>query len=401
LTARQLLALLAIKPERDTDLITVTLKSNGSAPGTANLVNLYAQEVVTLTAQMQSEEAAELDRFLRGQIEHAEGELEAVNQELLDFSRSAGFYNADRETEAYLRQLSDVEIRLETARANSKSVDFRIANFERELGRQNQLGLALNKARDARDALSVSYTTNNPVFKDAQDRVTAIEEQMARETVAGTHSLANFRYSENTLANDLYLRLLTLHGDRETLAKELAQVGELRAKVGEKLKSLPEKSQRYAQISARQQSLQAARDLLGVRQREAQVYKESSPGLYRLFAKATEESVATNSRWKKTLIVSFAAVIFGVGGALFAIWGIELLDFRVVSAGDLKRITHLPVAIRLPDLAALNAEERAHWRFRAWSKLLRQLNLQHTSQIALAFTSAASGEGKTTIIRHL
>jgi protein involved in polysaccharide export with SLBB domain/capsular polysaccharide biosynthesis protein len=401
LTARQLLGQLTIKPERDTDLITVTLKGFGSAQNTANQINLYAQEVVALTAQMQSDEAAELDRFLRGQIEQSNAELDAANKEQLDFSRTADFYDNDRETEAYLRQLSDVETRLETTRANSKSVEFRIASFERELGQQNQLALALNKARDARDALGIAYTTNNPVFKDAQDRVAALEAQFIRENAGGSNQIANFRYSENTLANDLYLRLLTLYGERETLNKDLAQVTEFWSKVQEKLKALPEKNQHHARIAARQQSLMAARDLLMGRQREAQVYKDSSPGLYRQFAKATEESVATTSRWKKTLIVSFVALVFGVGAALLLVCGNELLDFRIVSAGDLKRVTNLPVAIRLTDLGGLKPHDLAHWRFRTWSKLLRQLHLQDTPQLVLGFTSAASGQGKTTIIRHL
>jgi protein involved in polysaccharide export with SLBB domain/capsular polysaccharide biosynthesis protein len=401
LSNSQLLGALTIKPERDTDLISVTMKGQGSVQATATLVNLYAQEVVALTAQMQSEEAAELEKFLKGQIEHTDTELEAVNRELLEFTRGANFYGADREVEAYLRQLADVEIRLETARANSKAVEFRITNFEHELGQQSPAALELSKARDSLATLGTSYTTNNPIVKEAQDKVSALEQKLARDNLGRTNAVGSFRYTENTVANDLYLRLLVMYGERESLAKELAQVEEFKSKVQEKLRSIPEKSQHYAQIAARQQSLQATRDLLAGRQREALVYEESSPGLYRLFAKATEESVETSSRWKKTCIVALAAVFFGIAGALFIIWGRELLDFRVVSAGDLKRATQLPVVMRLPNLAGFNLQELSQWRFRAWSKLMRQIECRNTAQILLGFTSATAGEGKTTIIRHL
>jgi len=401
MTASQLRGALTIKPERDTDLITVTLKGRENPAATANLINLYAQEVVSLTAQMQSDEAGELAKFLQTQLQQTERDLEAINKELLEFSRGAEFYDADREVEAYLRQLADVEIRLETGRANAKALDFRIESFERELAGQSQVALALAKARDALSALLVTYTTNNPTVKDAQDRVRSLEAQLDKEKAERTNVVANFRYSENTLANDMYLRLLMLYGERETLAREQVQIAEFGAKIQEKLRSMPEKSQRHAQIMARQQSLQASRDLLLGRQREAHVYQDDSPGLYRLFAKATESNVETKSRWLKTIVVSAAGFVLGMGSALFVILGLELLDSRLVSAGDLKRVTHLPVSLRLPDLTGPRAPDPAAWRFRAWPQLLRELNLQQSPHVVVGIASAKAGEGKSTLLRLL
>jgi protein involved in polysaccharide export with SLBB domain/uncharacterized protein involved in exopolysaccharide biosynthesis len=400
LTGRQLRSLLTIKPERDTDLITITFTDKNSPQATAELVNLFAAEVVALTARMQSDEAAELDRFLMGQIEQLDSDLKKVNLELLEFSRSSEFYAADREVEAYLRQLSDLEIRLETARANFKAADFRIASFERELAKQSREVLALDKARDSLAALRISYASENPIIKDAQDKVSALEKQLTELPPPGTNSIDKFRYSENTVANDLYVRLLTMRAEREASTRELAQIDEFRTRVQEKLKGVPEKGQRYAQIISRQRSLQEAHDMLAGRQREAQVYKESSPGLYRLFSKASEETVEKSSRWKKIIIVALAALVFGMGVSLTLVWGLELLDLRVVSIGDLKRATGVRVTMSLPDTMGWDSRDIVQWRFRAWSMLLRQLDLRNAKRVTLAFASANSGEGKSTLIGH-
>ena len=400
LTPTELLSSLTIKPERDTDLINVTVQGHQSAQATANLANLYAKEVVALTAQMQSDEAGELKKFLNEQIMQLDEDLGKLNQALLEFSQGTDFYGADRELEAYLRELSDIEVRLETAKATSATLDFRIASAERELAKQNPLALKLNQARDELSRLQASYTDNNPQVLDAKDKVAAIEKESAAAT-SGSNNLASFRYSENTVANNLYMVLLNLYGERESAVKDVAQLTVFYDRVKDKLKGVPEKGQRYAQIVARQLSLQGTREILSGRQREAQMFAENSAGLYRLFAMATEESVELSSRWKKVGIVVIAAAIFGFGFVLLGICAMELLDLRVVSAGDLKGATSLPVVARLADTASWSALEFSQWRFRAWSQLLRRLQLQNAAHVTLAFTSAKDGEGKSTLINHL
>ena len=397
-----LLGRLTIKPERDTDLINITLKGSGSAAATANLINNYSKEVVALTSQMQSDEAAELDKFLRDQISRTDAELEQVNKEMLEFSRGSDFYGADRQVEAFLRELGDAEMQLQTAKTDLQTVDFRIGSIERELAQQNPQAMRLSHARLELNNLRNNYTDENPVVKDAQEKVSSLEKQLLNQAAFSSETNKTaFQFSENTMANNLYLQIVDLRCQREGLAKKVEQFTAFRANVQQKLSGIPEKSQRLAQITARQQTLQTVRDLLAGRQREAQVFEANSPGLYRLFAPASEESVEVGNRWKKIILAAIGAFVFGMGTLLVWICGRELMDLRVVSAADLRRATGVPVVARLPDTTSFSSKDLAQWRFRAWSQFLRQLKLQNESRVTLAFTSAKNGEGKSTLIGHL
>ena len=396
-----LAGMLTIKPEKETDLISVTLKTKLGIQRTADLINLYAREVVAMTAQMQSDEAAELDKFLREQISKIDAELDDINKESLEFSRESDFYGDDREVEAYLHETSDAEMQIENAKTELETVEFRIANVEHELAQQDPMAIRLNQALAQLKTLEASYSTNSPLVKSAANQVAALELQIAATGGLKTNFDSNFQFSDNTLANDLYMQLVNLRGQREGLQKQMAQLKTFADGVQEKLRSVPAKSQHHAAIVARQQSLQVTRDLFSGRQHEAQIYEENSPGLYRQFAPATEDSVEVSNRTMKVVMAGVVGFVLGLVLSTGLVLGRELLDLRVISAGDLKRSTGVPVIARLPDLASLNPVQLAQWRFRTWAQVIRKLKLQNETRLTLAFTSTVPGEGKSTFIKEL
>ena len=401
LTGSSLARLLKIKPEKDTDLISVTLKSRFGVRRTAELVNLYAREAVGLTAQMQSEAAAELDKFLSDQIAQIDTELAGINKELLEFSRDNNFYGDDREVEAYLKEAGDAELQLQTARSELETVEYRLTTVEQELARQDPAALKLNQARSEWNSLRAAYTDASPLVKNAADKVAALEKQIAAAGGLKTNFTAGYQFTDNPVANDLYLQLVALRGQREGLRKQMAQLTAFDQTIQEKLRGVPAKSQHHAEIVARQQTLQATRDLFSGRQHEAQIYEANSPGLYRLFSPATDDSVETSNRWIKIILAAIGAFLLGLTAATVGVLLLELMDLRVVSAGDLRRVTELPVFARLPETAGQAATQAAQWRFCTWAQMIRQLGWKSPAPLVLAFTSIQSGEGKSTLIREL
>jgi protein involved in polysaccharide export with SLBB domain/uncharacterized protein involved in exopolysaccharide biosynthesis len=392
--ASSLLAGLVIAPEKNTDLIAVTLTTRSSADATAELINLYIQAVVDLTKSLQQQEAAELDRFLREQLARADGELATVNQQILDFSREAKFYSADKEVEAYLREASEADSRLRTGKLEQEAVAFRIASIERELTRQDPVLIRLAEAREQLKVLQARYTDLNPTVSEQKDKIAMLE----REANSSTNRAEDFQPGNNTVANSLFLDLLTLKSQRDSLVKQVAAMEQQLKDVQGKLEAMPDKTMQYARLKARQAALEATRTLLAGRQREAQLFAEQSLGYYRQFAKAGVNDVSTSSKTKKTFIVAVAGCLLGMGLVLLGLCGREALDARIVSPADMRRVVGAPVLASLGDLQAMEPGALARWRFATWSALFRAFGNPVDRTLAAGLTSATSGEGKSTWI---
>jgi protein involved in polysaccharide export with SLBB domain/capsular polysaccharide biosynthesis protein len=396
-SASQLRQNLTITTERNTDLITVSLHDETGAQPVIDLLNLYAREVVALTQTLQQQEAAELDRFLREQLERADTETSEVNQELLDFRERTGFYDSDKEIEAYLRELGDAEARIQSGRLEEQTVRLRISGLERELQRLNPTLLKLSEARDQLNTLRVRYTEANPMVKEQVALVKALEEQ----TAAPTNSLEDFQPGDNTMANAMFVDLVSLRAQGAALASQVTPLEERRQAILTKLDASPEKSLQYAQIKARQQSLEMARALLAARQRETQLFAESSPGYYRLFASATLGDVSIEDRNPKLVAVTGLGLCFGCLLVGLVVCAKELLDDRVYSLGDMRLAVGRPVLARLGDLNELDESALALWRFRTWSTLSRTLGASKERAVAVGITSTRHGEGRSTWVRLL
>lgn len=388
---------LVITPEKNTDLITVSLQGRTSREATANLLNLYAQSVVDLTKTLQQQEAAELDKFLRDQLNHADTELAAVNLEMTTFSKESQFYSADKQVEAYLREAGDADARIRAAKLELETVGFRIAGIERELARQNPVLLKLNEGRDQLKALRVRFTDANPLVIEQIAKVAALE----AEAATATNSVADFQPGNNTVANAMFVDLVSLKAQREALQKQVAPLEDRIKEVAAKLDALPEKGLHYARLKARQESLQTSRALMAGRQREAQLFADNSLGYYRLFAPTVPEDVAESSKTKKMLVLTVAGLLLGLGLTFVLLCAREAMDVRVISPADMRRATGAPVLARLADLNTGDEETLARWRFATWSALFRALGQPAERTLITGVVSATPGEGRSTWIRLL
>jgi protein involved in polysaccharide export with SLBB domain/capsular polysaccharide biosynthesis protein len=387
-----LLGGLIITPEKNTDLITVSLRGQASPESTAETINLYAQGVVDLTKSLQQQEAGELDRFMRDQLTRADAELAEVNQEMLTFSRETKFYNAEKEIEAYLRELGDADARLRATKLEQETIAFRIAGIEKELIRQNPTLLKLAEAREQLKAVLIRYTDSNPLAIEQREKVAALE----REVATTTNRVEDFQPGNNSVANSMFVDLVSLKAQREALAKQGDPLEARLKEVQVKLEALPDKTMRYARMKARQQALETTRLLLAGRQREAQLFSDNSLGYYRLFAPAEPRDVAVSSKTKKTGIVAVVGLMLGMGLAFVGLCVREALDTRIVSPADMRRAAGVPVLARLGDLAALEGEALERWRFATWSALFRTLGNPAERTLAAGITSATPGEGRST-----
>jgi len=397
LSAKAIAGGLIVAPERNTDLINLSFKTIRSAQTAVRVLNVFGNEVVRLTRDMQAQEAAEMNRLLKRQLAKAEDDLRVANKEQLDFSRQAGLINVDKEIDAYLRSLGDLDMKFETIRIEHDTLDLKIRALERELEANNPLTEHLQVAREKLTELLQQYTEANPLVEE-QKAVVADLEKRFKET--GIKPIAPPRQSEGGLAIGFYTELLSLKTQKEVTAAQLEQLKSVRSGVEDKLRGLPEKGMQLARIKARQQLLEIAQSLLAGRQHEAQLYEENALGYYRFFESKLDE-VEVTGRGKKLILLTVAGGVLGVFFVAAFVCLVESLDDHIKTAADLKRITRLPLLGTLPVLDALDAVAQSNWAFRTWLALQTRLAAGPRRETVCGFVSAAGREGCSTWVELL
>lgn len=387
---------LAITPERNTDLITLKFSSRRSAQTVVRVLNAFGAEVVRLTREMQSQEAGEMNRLLKRQLVKAEEDLRNMNRELLDFSKEANLVSVDKEIDAYLRSIGEMELKLETTRIEHDTLDLKINALERELAANNPAVEHLQVARERLASLLQQYTDANPLVEEQKATVKELEGRL-QEVQAGP--ITPPHQGEGGLAASFYAELVGLKTQKEVTAAQLEKLKGVRAGLEDKLRGLPEKGMQLARIRARQQSLEAAQSLLASRQREAQLYEENTIGYYRFF-EAKPEEVETTGRTTKVIMLTIAGGIAGLLLSGLVVCLGETLDDRVKTAADVKRVTSLPLLASLPNLDRLDAVAQSNWAFRTCLALQSKLASTKQGQIC-GFISSGSGEGCSTWLEML
>lgn len=391
LSPRALLGGLTITPERNTDLIRVQYRSELGANEAVDILNVYGREVVNLTKDLAAQEASEVNRFLKAELTRVDTELIRMRQELLAYAREQELFDADKELDANLGKLSQIEIKLETTRIDHQTVDLRISAIESELVKHSPVAARLQSARDQLGQLRERYADGNPKIGEQLNRIAELEAQLASSTNA---AITPPRSAEDGVAVSLYIDLIGLKAQKEILKEQAARLGPVLTNIQEKLKGLSEKGLEYARLKARLDTLASSRTLIAGRQREAQLFEDSNLGYYRFFDAKTGD-VEVSDR-KKRLVVAAAAGAFLLGFAVVAFVVLrESFDSRLLTRADAVRVTKLPCVGTVPELVGPERAALRTWALRTWLRLQGLLVSGPGRAWVLGFGSANAGEGRS------
>lgn len=376
-----------VREQRGTDYVNLTLSGYASAAATVELANLWAQEVVEFSRGMQSRESREIRQYLQQQLESTDEELKRVNAGMLDYSRSQGLIASDKQIDAYLRSLGDLDLRYETARLELSATEFKIKSLQTELARQSPLADRLKSARLELEDTRTRFTDRNPLVLEKQEKVQALEAQLAAEAGAASTDLS--RFAGTFLGNTIYLQLLEAQGQLRTYTQQLAELGKLRETQRTALAAIPEKEMGLAQLARTKQSLETSRSLIMSRLREAQLFEERAPGYYQIFLPATIDSVASRSKALKVLAYALVGLVLLGATATGAALGTELLDGTLRTGAEAARALGAPLFCALPTGGPKPAEA-ADVPARIW---IRWLGRQHSGgRLRFVWTPAPGPE---------
>lgn len=346
LTARQIQPMISIEEVRKTDFVDIVVTTPFDAEKTAKLGALWAQEALAFTSRLQSDESAEMKRYLQEQLRRADSELEKVNTAIVAMRREAGVVDVEKEIDVYLKSLGDLDLRYETARIDLESVEYQLAALRKEIPKHSPSFEELKAEEVKLQEMADYYTDQNPIYQEALERVKALREKVRKEIESSDIPLSDF--TGTYVGNALYLQILDLESKHKNLTLQRAQLEETRKAEREKLKDLPEKAMIAGPLLETSQSLRAARDVLTKRLQEVTVFEEVAPGYYRLFKAPGARDVAVSSRKGKLVVASFFGGFLFFGLGLVAAAGLEFLDATVRTPAEAEAALQCPCLAHLP-----------------------------------------------------
>lgn len=368
-----------IFPERESELVTITFNGRAPVETAVDVVNLYAAEALERTRELQGNAAQSFKAFISEKLASVNKELEQVNLEMQSIPAAARAIDRDRQAEALLTQLADVETRYELARI--------------DLEANNPINDRLQLAREELAELLLRYTEQHPFVLRQQEKIKLLESQAANPSGRSGRSIEDLR-ADN-------IHMVSSDTQRQSLAKQVEQLGALKESLQEKINGISQGDLGYALLKNRFQALRNISTALASRQREAELFLANPPGYFTILNPATPDRVNTRNHLKKSLVLTVFGALFG----FFSVAGLvavrEVLDDRIRTIADLERATELPILGTLGDLEKMDAAAQKAWAFRTWTILKGKLTASQTQGIVCGFISAHHDEGRSTWIKLL
>jgi capsular polysaccharide biosynthesis protein len=345
---------LKIDPSSDSDAISLQFAARDRRSA-VDYLNLYASNAVAFTARMQAKQArAVANDYLKYQVEQMDGDINLLREKLRHMPMVSTITNKLAEVDANLNALN----RNLTGTASSALISSQTERLSKALGELDEL------------MLNQGFTKEHPSVQRKEFEINSLKQQIARESTNGTPMPSTQPLHAAAGAAVPVTVLPGINPDAEII-----------------------------QISLR--SLEDGRVLVTRHEREAESYAESPPGILRLQAPATLAAVKSNMRHFKICLLSGFGGCAGMAGSLMLVLFVELVDNRLKTVDDLKRVTKLPVVGTLDNLDRMNPEARSQWAFRTWIMLQGRLSPSSNHGLVCGITSSNGGEGRSTWINLL
>ena len=394
LTAGDLAGKVAVNPSPNPDVIFLSVAAFGDLPRMVTLANIYAEEVVDYTREMQRREALSLTEYLRGKLAEADQAVERASLELRTNFSSSGYVDFGTETDADLKRLQTLRQELIEKQIERQTLESRIASRQEHM-KEAGTNTRLAQAREEYRVMRTQMTEKHFAVVQKRAEIETLEKMQANGEL-GVELPAT-----GTGPNDAMTRMIDLQSELPALTTEIGILSNEVARIETRLKSSTEAGVHYALKQGELKSLQATRTLLDAKTRQAELLADNAMGYFTVMAPATMNSINFGKRWLKVALLGFAAGLVGMVASLGLVLLTEAMDTTLKTPEDVTRVTQLPVLAALGDLRKMTPEQQVKWAFRTLTLLRGKLSTNPDQAMVCGIISSGPGEGRSTWVNLL
>lgn len=358
----------------------------------ARVVNAVAASYQDYRAQTARNAARRRRDVIAAQLVQIADSLRAAQADLLDFQRNSEILDPRVESDALLTARNEIENEIRTLRFQQGLLESLVAGFRTSTSGSQNLQELVILARDLIPSGPSLYERIQQLETE-RDRLTAspFGSRSADPRVQVVDSLISTARNQMRVAAAQSLELV-----RARVRSAQNRLNELQRQLG----ALPERTAEFTRHQQQVDAVQRVFDLLVDEYYDAQIAEGVETGGIQLVDRATvplrPDSKHSNLYLLAALLVGL--VMGGVGAAT-----LESLDTRIHDSRDAQRLAMLRVIGTIPNLRSQRDPSKSQLVGREAFRAI-QTNLRFTwTRIpgVLAITSAAPGEGKSTISANL
>jgi len=392
---------LSVDQPANSELTTLTIQGQ-DANALADLVNLYAEETVAYTREMQLAGARRSTEFYKEKVTWFDEEVRQKNRELAAFLNTNGVVNPETESEAYMKQVSEL-FNLTLVKVNERELsDLTIRTLREQLDDLSPLREQLGAAHSRLVSLRARLKDEHPSIQDVLAEIAAIEKRINEQKGSGgTNDMLQAQFSAGSLGNSIQRQIQELRTKQATLTNEITQLEKQRKELQKTVTGISEIGLIYGGLRGELTSLQEGRQLFAASLREAEMLERRAEGFYRMNAPITRDDVDTKPRITKAAATGAKAAMAGLLLAAGVVFLVEMKHRTMKTVAEVERITGLRVLATLGDLDKMSEAEQDKWAFRTWTIIAGQLNMSANRGMVCGVMSSVHGEGRSTWIRLL
>ncbi len=401
-----------------TDIVVLSFKS-GSPITSKAVVSAVADSFVKSQITNNRSRATSVREFIQGKLPEVDRNLKAAERDLQNFQRSSGSVEIATEAQSAVNNLSALEVQQRNLSATLNSQNSQIADLRRQLkgktSSQARTEVAISSDPDIQGMRTNLAALDADIAKQAgrlgpespQMQQLARQRESLQSLINGRiQSMGGKKNQKNVQVDPVTQTLTTQLTDLEVkssgTAQELATVEASISQYGTKVRGLPERQVRYAQLSRKVLVNSTAYNMLANKLEEAKIAEAQGVANVRVIEPA---SVPKRPVWPNFFILGITGTAVGLVAAVAIVALREALSRKVLSQQEAQQLLELPVLASLPWVSTRSADALGTWNREAYRMLCTNLfflTKGDDSKIPLTVVSSAiPNEGKSTVATRL
>jgi len=352
----------SVMPVGKSNVIRITFHSN--YPEEAAIVaNAIANTAVEFSLEFEKNEITQVKRFLEEQIPKAEERLKKAEIALEEYKKKSGIISISEHVKSITNEMTNFNdiynralVEYSSKQVELNALKTKLDNIKENLSSQivEVTGRYINDLRDKLVSLERDLTLyeieglpqNHPkiveIKKDIEDLKKKLKDEISNFT-ADTLGLSD----PISITGNLIDRIMETEIDLLVLKTRKEVLESMREKYLKKIKALPEKETRLAELQREYDMASDIYKLLTEKYEEFKIEEARKVGNVRVIEYAETPSFPVKPKKKLSFALAF------IGGIILGIIGItlvELIDTTVKDEADIEEITDIPVIGIIPHL---------------------------------------------------